>query len=108
MSEYNYDIRILKMLFLFFFALIANLLFYDYKETELKVKSIKSKTTGEYIMTKKQLLDSLKDLSDDAEIYVEVVSDDFDIDHTADFVEVKDIVSGSGVQNEATITTYFR
>lgn len=59
-------------------------------------------------MTKKQLLDSLKDLADDAEIHVEAVSDDFDIDHTADYVEVKDIVSGNGVQNEATITAYFR
>lgn len=59
-------------------------------------------------MTKKQLFDSLKDLSDVAEIYVEVISDDFDIDHTADFVEVKDILSGKDVENEATITAYFR
>ncbi len=59
-------------------------------------------------MTKKQLLDSLKDLSDDAEIYVEAFIDDFDIDHTADYVEVKDIVSGKDVQNEVTIYAYFR
>lgn len=108
MSEDDWNFRFLRSVLLFFFALIASLLFYGYKETELKVKSIKSKTTGECSMTKKQLLDSLEDLSDDAVIYVEAVSDDFDIDHTADYVEVRDIVSGNGVQNEATITAYFR
>lgn len=101
MSEDEYGIRIFKTLLLFFLVFWSIYLFFNYKLTELEVKFIKSKTTGEYSMTKKQLLDSLKDLSDDAEIHVEAVSDDFDIDHTADFVEVKDIVSGSGVQNKA-------
>lgn len=59
-------------------------------------------------MTKEQLLDSLKDLSDDAVIYVDVVSDNYDFGNTADYVEVRNIVTGRNVQNEATITAYFR
>lgn len=59
-------------------------------------------------MTKEQLLDSLKDLTDDAVIYVDVVSDNYDFGNSADYVEVRDIVSGSDVQNEATIMAYFR
>lgn len=93
--------------FLAIFALIAFLEWLDYKKDMAILESTKTPTTGECRMTKKQLLDSLKDLSDDAVIYVEAFSDDFDIDHTADYVEVKDIVSGNDVENEATIAAYF-
>lgn len=107
-EEDEYDLRSLKVVcfaFLIFPLMVfAFLGWLGHKEDMAKLKST---TTGEYRMTKKELLDSLKDLSDDAVIYVEAFSDDFDIDHTADYVEVKDIVSGNDVENEATIAAYF-
>lgn len=56
-------------------------------------------------MTKKELIDALATLDDDATIYVEA---DFDWGRESSVnVYVEDIVDGNEVQNEATIVAQF-
>lgn len=60
-------------------------------------------------MTKKQLLEGLKDLDDDAEIHVYCTSlDDSSGGHYAYDIYLDDKVTGSDVENEITIIAHFQ
>lgn len=58
-------------------------------------------------MTKKQLIDAMADLDDDAEVHVYCTSADIDGGMYAYDVYTDDKVSGCGVQNEITIVAHF-
>ena len=58
-------------------------------------------------MTKKDLLDAMKDLDDDAEISIFCTSDDFGIEGYATNICFEDKVIGNDVMNELTIVAEF-
>ena len=58
-------------------------------------------------MTKKDLLDAMKDLDDDAEISIFCTSDDFGIEGYATNIYFEDKVIGNDVMNELTIVAEF-
>ena len=59
-------------------------------------------------MTKKELIDAMKDLDDDAEISIFCTSEDFGVEGYAnDGIYFKDKVTGSDVMNELTIVAEF-
>lgn len=58
-------------------------------------------------MTKKKLLEALKDLDDGAQIHIYCTSLDLDIGEYADDIYFDDIVTGKELQNEITIVAHF-
>ena len=58
-------------------------------------------------MTKKELIDEMRDLDDDAEIYIFCGSPDMCAEGYADGVCFENKVTGDDVMNELTIVAYF-
>lgn len=58
-------------------------------------------------MTKKELIDEMRDLDDNAEIYIFCGSPDMGIGGYADSIYFEDKVTGDNVMNELTIVAYF-
>lgn len=58
-------------------------------------------------MTKKELIDEMRDLDDDAEIYIFCGSPDMGVEGYADDICFEDKVTGDNVINELTIVAYF-
>lgn len=57
-------------------------------------------------MTKKDIIDAMKDLSDDAQVYVYCTSLDSDGGHYAEDLYFDDIIKGDNVQNEITLIAH--
>lgn len=57
-------------------------------------------------MTKKDIIEAMKDLDDDAEVYVYCTSLDSDGGQYANDIYFDDIVKGADVQNEITIVVH--
>lgn len=58
-------------------------------------------------MTKKELIDEMRDLDDDAEIYIFCGSPDMGVEGYADSIYFEDKVTGDDVMNELTIVACF-
>ena len=58
-------------------------------------------------MTKKDIIEAMKDLDDDAEVRVMCVSVDLIVGQYADDIYFDDIVKGKDLQNEITIVANF-
>ena len=58
-------------------------------------------------MTKKELMDAMQDLDDDAEVYILCTAEEMNGGQYADDVYFDDVVKGSEVQNEITIVAHF-
>ena len=58
-------------------------------------------------ITKKELIDAMRDLDDDAEIYIFCGSPDMGVEGYADSIYFEDKVTGDNVINELTIVAYF-
>ena len=58
-------------------------------------------------MTKKDIIDAMKDLSDDAQVHVLCTSLDSDGGHYAEDIYFDDVVKGDSVQNEITLVAHF-
>lgn len=58
-------------------------------------------------ITKKELIDAMRDLDDDAEIYIFCGSPDMGVEGYADSICFKDKVTGDDVMNELTIAACF-
>jgi len=58
-------------------------------------------------ITKKELIDAMRDLDDDAEIYIFCSSPDMGVEEYVDSICFEDKVTGDNVMNELTIVAYF-